>query len=657
MVPVPGESYTDRNITADLSMDRGMDPGAAIMDDDPRIKAAEDVVERFRVYLDTLQDSFDRAVKWWKWYLTQRKENFKPWEYWRGRVALPWFFEGIETNVAHVQNHFWGTSPPVKPEITLGASPMLEKKMEGWFKYVFRKNRFKAATELAFRETFVQGACFRKNTLIERTRETMIFPSMEQAELFDKQLEGVVMNMGVQPPSPTRYPDRESFQKDFESFRQAVNAAGASLPEMPVAGPRKVTHYKGPGWKDISYWSYLYDVSKKHHDQEMTMIHSIVPKSWVEERTGPSEDFAFDPDAVAYALRQGNKATGAYSSSGVNIWEQKLRDSIGQTEPGMPVIKDPVELIECFKPLSKIPYRVVLNGCICINKRKTIPFEHADIPITPLINHQLPFSSSGISDMAAGESIMKEANKLRGLRLDGVSMSVLPIFARMRDSGLADIAKFIVPGSILDTIRARGSLTQASQVELDMSSFRELSEMRTEVDGSMNSYPQSRGALGPTSVTATQTERAFQGMNLKVALKIDRVEGDFANLPSQWLSIAHQFYGPDEISKLTKDLLAGAMEPYTVEDFMQAIEMDWEFAGSRTQANKELEIQNLKDLYTLALNGASILIDADKLLSKAIEKVDPVIHAAVQRDPNEVLLMKQQQIQATTPTGGGKGGA
>ena len=346
-------------------------------------------------------------------------------------------------------------------------------------------------------------------------------------------------------------------------------------------------------------------------------------------------------------------------AQGRNQWESRLARIISssgmQDDKPNPSRKKPCFILEHYFPASKIPYRVVLNGIACINKRKSNPWEHGGFPFTVGTNVNVPFLSSGLSDLKPGESLFRETNALRGLTLDGVKLSVLPVFARLRDAGLTDLAKFIVPGAIIDTIRSRGALEQVSKVT-PPDTLRHLAELRTEIEDATGTYPQARGATGPTGVTATQTERAFQGLAARNQIKLHRLESDLSTIAPQWLSIAHQFLNDEDITSLNRLLIAEATQKYSLDDFQQAIGMDWAFRSSRLVANKELQIANMKDLFTLAVNAFASLpvspVALDKLFYAIAEKVDPDVAAAIMLSPEE-QAQKMAELQAGEPPSDG----
>lgn len=650
----PGLNYLQRSVTREITMPGGTGEG---FDEkaDPRFKAAVQTMERLTYYADALKDHFDSAEKYWRMYLLQRKDNFKPWEYWRNKVVTAHPNTVIEVSTAALVAQVLSHVPPIQPEATVSVGKeLLTKKMLDWWSYALRSNKFDRELELFVREMLIQSIAIRKNALIEKSREIIYFPSEAVAQEFDDKL-GLVIEQGIQPPQPEEFEDMNTFKRSFEEFRGAVNAAtGIGLPEFPLAGPRKITHYKGPGWKRISMFNMFYDPMVAIHEQEDMMLVSSVDESWVRKNADPSNPNApYDAELVEYCLKGSNAARAdIVDSQGKNPYEQRLANlvnsSAGSVDKPHPGKKKPVFLVEHYFPSSKIPYRVVLNGRACINRRKSNPWEHGDFPFTIATNINVPFISSGLSDLKAGESLFKETNKLRGLTLDGVSLSVLPIFARLRDAGLTDLAKFVVPGAIIDTLRTRGALEQVSTVS-PPDTLRHLAELRSEIEDATGTYPQSRGATGPTGVTATQTERAFQGLAARNQIKLHRLESDLSSLPPQWLSIAHQFLDDLDISSLNKQSTAELTGQYSLEDFMQSLSMDWAFRASRIVANKELQISNLKDLFTMAVNAFAAMpvspVALDKLFFAVADKVDPEVSKAIQLSPEEKIA-KQQEADA-----------
>ena len=657
--------YLQRSVNREIMM-----PGTGEGFDerrDPRFKAAEQTVEKFTYFADALKDHFNAAEKFWRMYLLQRKDNYKPWEYWRNKVVTAHPNTVIEVSTAALVSQVLSHDPPIKPETTASfGKEKLERRMSSWWGYSLRGNHFDRELELAVREMLIQGMMIRKNALIDRSSEIIYFPSEASAAEFEEKLSEVIQQ-GIQPPQPEEFEDQAGFRKAFEEFRQAVNGAtGVGLPEFPVAGPRRITRYKGPGWRRISMFNFFFDPTVPIHESEDMILASVVDESWVRKRADPSDSNSpFDPELVEHCLKGENRGrSDIWDGQGRNQWESRLARIISasgmQDDKQNPARKKPVFLLEHYSMGSKIPYRVVLNGMACINKRKSNPWEHGNFPFTIATNVNVPFLSTGLSDLMPGESLFRETNALRGLTMDGVKLSVLPIFARLRDAGLTDLAKFIVPGAILDTVRTRGALEQVSKIS-PPDTLRHLAELRSEIEDATGTYPQSRGATGPSGVTATQTERAFQGLAARNQIKLHRLESDLSTLPAQWLSIAHQFFNDEDITVLSRNLLKEMTQQYALDDFEQAIGMDWAFRASRLVANKELQISNLKDLFTMAVNAFSAMpvspVALDKLFFAVAEKVDPDVAAAIRLSPEEQAQKMAEAEAGEAPAEGPEAGA
>src|SRR3990172_1020708 len=659
-----GPNYLSRVVEREIQM-----PGSGEGFDektDPRFMAAKQTNERFEYFADALKDNFNTAEKFWRMYLLQRKDSFKPWEYWRSKIVTAHPNTTVEVSTAALVSQILSHDPPIKPETMASmGKEMLERRMSTWWGYTLRGNQFDRGLELAIREMLIQGMMIRKNVLLDKASEIIYFPSEANAKELESKLEEVV-GEGLQPREPEQFGTTEEFKKGFEDFRQAVNGAtGIGLPEMPVAGPRRITRYKGPGWRRVSLFNFFFDPTVPIHEAEDKILASVVDESRVRKRADPADpNSPFDPEVVEKCLAGGNQARhDVYDSQGRNQWESRLARIISATgmqeDKASPIRKKPVFLLEHYFPGSKIPYRMVLNGIACINKRKSNPWEHGTFPFTVATNVNVPFLSTGISDLMPGESLFRETNSLRGLTSDGVKLSVLPIFARMRDAGLTDLAKFLVPGAILDTVRSRGALEQVSKIS-PPDTLRYLAELRTEIEDATGTYPQALGATGPAGITATQTERSFQGQAARNQIKLHRLEADLSTLAPQWLSIAHQFLNDEDITNLSRSLIKEMTQQYALDDFAQAIGMDWAFRASRLVANKELQISNLKDLFTMAVNAFSTMpvspVALDKLFFALAEKIDPDIAKAIRLSPEEqaqkLAEIQAQEAPAEEPTAG-----
>jgi hypothetical protein len=615
-----------------------------------RAKLASEVVDYYNHYLDNLQTIFRRGVRHWKLYMSSMKDSRKPWEKWRSRVPVPYGYSGTETSVSTMQDLLWSMKNPVQPEATPDGADEVAERIGQWFDYVFRRIRFKKETDLALREMLVQGLAIRKSVNIRKERDIFFIPSKDDLQQFQAEMERIQLEMGLNPPKPDDFPDKDEFYDAFAKFREVANSSGARLPEFPKPGPRRVKVYWGPGWKRVNYFGFFYDPLTQLDEQETVIQRSIVPLKWVLERAGEDERFPFDPQAVQGSREGGDNPTGVDVDTGgrLNQWQSELADVVGvnSADTTSPQFEKAVEILECYKIGSPFPFRIVMNRKMCINKRKDIPFDHGGHPYTLLSNVELPFSSASMGDLLLVEPLLKEMNTLRGLRLDSVMLSTLPVFARMREAGMTEMARRISPGIVFDSARGPQSFGQVSNVQVPSEAFKELYEIKDDIDTTNATQPLVRGQIGPSKITATHTERAREGAALRTKQRTFRFEDDMATTVDHFLSLANQFYDQEEMDRLSGNLGLDIMKQFKREDFLQAINWDYAFRAATTAVNKELNLQQKKDLFVTFVNSQVERFKPYIMAKKMLKDVDPNSDDVWMTEEEFAQAQAQAQAQA-----------
>jgi hypothetical protein len=558
-----------------------------------RRKAAKEVEEYFDYYKGALTDNFKRITDHWKLYMRSAKDKRKKHEKWRALVAVPYPYSGTETTVAALQELIHSQSPAIMPEsIGMGDEPTAQK-MERYWDYIQRRMRLTQETDLFFREMVVQGYAIRKNVWVRKERQIMVLESEDQAREFDERMQEAIEVTGQQPPEPEMFGTPADFQRAFEEYRfHVIKEAKIPLPPIPAPGPTKVLHYAGPGMKRTSVYNFFFDPLSQITEQP-TIERSIVPMEWVMDRAGKEDNRAFDGEAVQAAMME------AGEERRLDEWQSELADIYGVNsgESESPRYRKAVELLEFYNPADKkMPYRMIMNRKMMINKTPHIPFQHGDHPYTILTNIELPWTSVGMSDLYQPGPLYKEMNTLRGLRLDAVALSVLPVFAKMKEAGLTELARRFSPGLILDTARGPGSIGQVTSVEVPSEAFKEIYEIKDDIDTTNATQPMVRGQTGPTNITATHAERAVQSAATRTTQRVLRIEGELSRFVDQSLSLMHQFMSEDDKIRVGGKDKIDPFLTFQKKDFLHALHMEYAFRSARTTVNKELVVQQMKDL-------------------------------------------------------------
>jgi hypothetical protein len=528
----------------------------------------------------------------------------------------------------------WSQNPPIQAEAVNATQEEVDR-LNDWFDYVFRRGNFKRETALALRERAIQGYTVRKSVHIRKERDIFVHPSQELIEQFDEMSKKMLAESGEPPPTPEQFPDMELFKQAYEDYRQMAIASGIDLPEMPIPGYRRVINYWGPGWKRIPIFNFLWDPYESHKDQEATIQQSIVPNDWITDRTGTESKKPFDPEAVAFGLKGGN------DTRRVTDFVNELASVVGVVgaSDSSPRYDKSSEILEFYKVGDKNPFRIVLNRKITINKLKEIPLDSGEHPYTIIPNIDLPFTGIGISDLYLNESMFREYNTLRSLRVDAVKMAVLPVFAKTKEVGMTEMMRRISPGIVVDSVMGASSFGQASKVTVPYETFREGEDIKDDIQNTTATPPIVRGQLGPSRVTAMHAERAREGVIKRIKMDVMSIEDDLGKTVDDFLMIGYQYFNP----KVFKQLMP-VLSRFKREDFLTAINMEFAFRAATTALNKELSIQQKKDLFITFVNAQVPRFKPEVFAKRLLNDVDHNMDDVWMTD--EEWAEHQQQMQA-----------
>jgi hypothetical protein len=617
------------------------------------VKNAEDIAmalgkntyEHYEYYRQKLDNRHKAAKKFWKLYLNSVADSRKQYEKWRALVHTPHHVSGLEVAIASA-SHLLVSGQPIRPEVVPGLSNQVyADKMGHWFDYILRMNHMRKEIELALRERAVQGLCIRKNIFIERKRYIDYVPSEKELEDFDLAIQDAIQAIGKPPPIPDQFQSQDEFLEAFENYRKIAVAAKIPMGEFPLPGQRPVVLYKGPAWKRVSYFTFFYDPLVPMGEQDTVIQLHFVPKQWILERTGKGPQYPFDPKLVDHW--ETLHATGRSTQE-----EEELQSIFGvqETISASPKYKETVRVMEAYHIGSKYPYRFVVDGQVAINKKYSVPFEHGDHPYTVFTGIELPFISSSLSDLYQVEPLIREMNTLRGLRIDGVQGSIMPVFAKLKAAGFGELANRFAPGLFLDQAGGPKAIQQISHIDFPEAAFRELNDIRGEIDESIGSVAVVRGSLAPPRTTAQGIERAQQNATIRQQLSVVRFEEDLDRTVQQWLSLAHQHYESDELEKMGGLISENPLMEFKREDFMQALNMRYAFRAASMAINREMQNQQLKDVFSVFVNAQVPKLKMDALAKKILKNIDEDSDDLWYTDEEwQQIQLEQQQAAAAQP--------
>jgi hypothetical protein len=199
----------------------------------------------------------------------------------------------------------------------------------------------------------------------------------------------------------------------------------------------------------------------------------------------------------------------------------------------------------------------------------------------------------GISELQQPEKLYLEMNSLRNLRLDAVTLAVLPAFLKQREVGLPEMQRVLKPGGIIESSRA-DALQQLTKFGSDIGhAFQELDSIKADIDETNSTPSLLRGSPSTVSrVSATETERRFNQALTRQKQRVLRIEDEMQPMVPQMLQLWYQF-GDPIIRLQAGGGDADAIGELPRETFMEALELDFRFRGATKALNKELQVQQL----------------------------------------------------------------
>jgi hypothetical protein len=563
-------------------------------------KLVHEIEETESFYRQQLTPSFVAMVKRWRLYLADREDRRLPHERWRANTFVPYPFSGTETKVASLCEIMNSTDPPIQAE-GFNSDDKTPRKMERIHAYTLSKNKWAFQQDQAYREMVVQGTAFWKLTWVNRSRKVKVHPTQEQIAAFHEAVEQAV-SQGAPPP-----PEDPA---QFEDWRATVNTAHmfGLIPDqpLPAGGEQEIVEYRGPQLERPFIGDLRFDPLIEDVQQQRLLIQRIVkPRKWVLDRTGEGPEFKFDPRQVAAAFA--NTADSRFSE-----WEEQIAAMLGipRISEADPSFTDAVELWECWRPDTDVPYPIIMNRKAVINKTPdTHPYWHNQLPYIPIRNVPVPRRMMGISDLQQSESLYLEMNVLHNLLLDAVLLAVIPVFTKKRGTGLAESQRTLAPGRFID-VDVHDAIQSLTKFDPGLQwAFRMLLDLKGNIDETNATGPNVRGSAATIGrVSATESQGRLSQALLRTKQQVLRIEEEHQAIPSQAAFLWYQF-GEEKVRlRIGGDELA--MDPFVEMgrgDFLQMLGIDFRFRGGTKSMNRELSAQQLDAWLKTATQAAALM--------------------------------------------------
>lgn len=567
------------------------------------------VVERFRFYRDQRLDIVRDSLEMWDLYLTKTREFRLKGEEWRANLGLPDAYANIEAKVANTVSIMLSADPVVQPE---GVHDMYREEassVEKLLDYAYRKNQFSKWLSKLVRQRGVVGTAFFKLTW-GRNQHTFTFSRDPKAVArFQKALDDILMNAPGVPPPPGHIVPQPGFDPQgmpilpeppppytgwmtdpaaFEEWRQMVNMAGAAkVPAPPLDGPQTVVQYQGPKLHLLPLTSvYLDALNDDMTTQNFVVYRSVKPVMWLEQQVAEGR---YDEAAVAHAMMGWDGMVREQEESDLAAKMGVIESNDAAADP---YYRKSVELLEVWQPGSEMPYALILNQKALINLKPTeMPFLHGEVAVGAARSTVVPGHFYGISDLKPARDLFWEKRKLRNLRVDAVTLNVLPAFTKLREVGLPEMMHKIRPGALIPVSRP-DAISSLIRDPLPGEAYQEPRELDADIQDSMGVYASTKGAPAQIGrVTGTE----FQGREnrAQIRFKLDSIflEEDLHPINRQMIALFAQF-GDDPL----RVKIGGQPDPLLTIDrtsLVEALEMQWRFRGPNKAINRDMQVQQI----------------------------------------------------------------
>jgi hypothetical protein len=560
--------------------------------DEAHDKLIRDLDELQQHFLMALRPRFQEMVQDHRLYLGHREDRRKAHEKWRS-----WSWLGDPSRLTETEVQSWmeimsSLDPPVQAEGRSTEDEWKARGFERYASYFLRANRWPYTQEMVLRGLSIQGWKVIKTGWKEITYSPMRRPSKEQMIEFDRRLnEALKSGVVSSPPDPG---DTANFQAWVDQTQQVV----PGFPDSPQPAPSEVVEYRGPWLFRPSEFELRFDPFIEDWSEHQVIFQRVVkPRSWGEKQV---ELGKFDERQFREAARRGPE------DKRLSEWDQEIAEEIGLTwDQSDPVYQNSDEYFEIWRPQNETaPYLVMLNRSGFVNASTENPFWHRQSPYLCIRNTPLERRAFGLGSYHQLRRTFHDRLTFRDLLLDGLLLSVMPVFLKSRNLGMPELQRFLSPGAILDVNDPnglkRGWESMAGFAELMKVGELLLSDQNTQLGTWENVQGQS-ATVG--RVSATESESRLQQALIKHKRKAERMEEEESRIWPQVFYNAYQFYpqSDPELAELRRQIVGedeqdplGSPE-FTPDTFAEDLAKTVRFRGATTRLQKDLNAQQLKD--------------------------------------------------------------
>jgi hypothetical protein len=554
-----------------------------------------DLIKRINEhYLQQSIEVMDKALDWWELFLAQQEDTRDPVdEKWRSDVFVPLPFTTTRTKAAQVTELIGNSDPIWQVEAAREVGGWFEqsKAYERVLDYVHRCNGWRRFLYKLTTARSVQGTAFWKMVWSKRAHTVTLYTSPEEEARFRKAIEQAI-TLGA--PQPEGMPG----SKEFETWRDLVNKSQrfGVIPGSPKSGPTPIIEYQGPQFQYLPMWQVRLDPMIDELIDQKYIIHRIVkPIKYVLDRSDNNPT-----GGMPYLRRNVEEALSGWDGTVLAQQEQDLAEklNLNPQKESHPYYEKACELLEVWSPDEKFQYAVIMNQKAVINKR---PFERPMLTSTPNIlalrNIIVPGHFYGLSDYQEAEKLFTELNSFRRIRMDGATLTTLPVFVKQQGVSFAEAMKKIKPGAII-TLPTKDAIQSLIRHALPAEAYREPQEIKMEIEDATEVYSSTKGAPATVGrVTGTEFQGRASMTALKTKVDASMIEEEMMAVPRLIFSFFAQM-GSDRL-KLDIGGDPSAFTDVSRDQLIEALGIRFRLRGATRNINPDLQVQQL----TTAINN------------------------------------------------------
>lgn len=575
-----------------------MPEGVGYYGDKDHDKLVAELVELQDHWLQALAPRFREMVGDHKLYLGHREDRRQAHEKWRS-----WSWLGDPYTLTTTETDAWleimnSTDPNFSVEGVGVEDEPKARGIERQVDYILRGNRWTYTQEMIFRNLSIQGWKVIKPGWREIKYSPMRRPTKDDLIAFD-----TAVNEALKTGMVTSPPDPQSEPQEFQGWMESTKAVFPSFPDAPSPQPSEVVSYRGPWFYRPSEFDLRFDPYVEDWSEHEIFFQRIVkPRSWGEAQV---EAGKFDAEQFKKAGRTGS------DDKRLSQYDRDIAHQIGLTvDEQDPIYRNSDEYWEVWRPYNKTaPYLVILNRSAIVNTSTVHPYWHRQLPYIVTKNVPLERRAFGIGSYAQLRRTFQDRLTFRDLLLDGLLLSVMPVFLKSRNLGMTEMSRFLEPGKILDVNDVNGFKRGWE----NMQGFSQLMEVGQLLLSDANAFLSTgENVRGQTStvgrVSATESQSRLTQALVRHKKKAERIEEELSAILPQALELVYQYMPEDDPQLMAiRAAIVGEDEQdplvspeFSRETFGEALASNVRFRGATSKLNKELMAQQLKDFLATA---------------------------------------------------------